>query len=81
MTEAHAYRRGHRPSDQVPPLTAACRSCRHAVGWKRKVEGWLCSRGYAFAAVAGGLQLPSRPELRRADLTGGAECQEWAAWR
>ena len=65
-------------------MTAAtpCRTCHHIVGWKRgAVEGWICSRGYVFAAIYDGVQLPSRTELRRADLKDGAECGEWEARR
>lgn len=60
--------------------TERCSSCRYAVGWKHgKAEGWLCARGYIFAAIAGGTQLASRRELRRVDLVDGETCQEWAA--
>ncbi len=54
-----------------------CPTCRHAVGWKRKVEGWVCVQGHTFAAIANGERLPSRQELRRADLKEGQECEEW----
>ncbi|MFH1602479.1 MAG: hypothetical protein ABIH03_01060 [Pseudomonadota bacterium] len=58
--------------------SSSCHTCRHAVGWKRgRVEGWLCARGHAFAAIAGGTQLPSLRELRRVDLAGGETCPEW----
>jgi len=56
---------------------AGCPSCRHAVGWKRKVEGWVCVQGHAFAALADGAQLPSRTELQRVDLKDGETCGEW----
>ena len=62
----------------TPTAAGRCPSCRHAVGWKRgKAEGWLCFKGYVFAALAGGTQLPSRTELRRADLETWEACGEW----